>query len=641
MNAASERIAFQTEVEELLDLMIHSLYSHREIFLRELVSNASDALDKRRIEALTDPGLGFEDVRGAIRIEIEPARRLLRVIDNGIGMTRSEAVENLGTIARSGTRRFLAGLKERGAGGGESQIGRFGVGFYASFMVAERIVVTSRRAGTTGGVRWSSEGKGSFTVEDLDDAPVGTAVELHLRAAEAGDEAFQDFADAGEIAAVVRRYSDFVEWPIELAAAHLPGRSDLTHETAADGLEVVLLNSQKPLWSRPRESITTEEYAAFYKHLAHAWDEPLETVHFKAEGASEYTALLFVPGERPPDLFGGAQPPACRLSLYVRHVFVAAECSELLPPWLRFVHGVVDSQDLPLNVSREVLQQNREVARIRARLVRKLLDALAALRDTRRDDYVRFWTAFGPVLKEGLVTDPAEREALGALLLCASSHGDAPTTLTEVLARAPAGERELLVLQADDLASARRSPHLEAWRAAGREVLFFTDPIDEWLLEHVRELGGARLVRVDRGAVAPRGAAQREELEALERDQRPLLEALEARLSEHVARVRFSGRLVESPAVLVAAEGKPGPNLERMLRQAGQPIPASKPTLELNPAHALVQRLSSQAAQSPPSPRLGDHAELLLGQACLSAGEPLPDPARFAGLLNELLLAAL
>ena len=640
MSAATETIPFQTEVEELLGLMIHSLYSHREIFLRELISNASDALDKRRIEALTDPALALEGGRGAIRIELEPARRLLRVVDNGIGMTRAEAVENLGTIARSGTRRFLAGLRERGQSGGEAQIGQFGVGFYSSFMVADRIVVTTRRAGTPSGVRWSSQGKGSFEVADVDDAPVGTSVELHLKAPDPEDEAHQDFADASEVAAIVRRYSDFVEWPIELAAAHLPERDDLRKESAADGVEVRVLNSQKPLWSRPRDEVSAEEYAGFYKHIAHAWDEPLETVHFKAEGASEYTALLFVPSERPFDPLGGGPPEKSHVALYVRHVFVEADCEELVPAWLRFVHGVVDSQDLPLNVSREILQQNREMARIRGRVVRKLLDALARMRDERREDYVRFWNAFGPVLKEGLVTDPAEREALGELLLVASSSQEEPTTLAEYAARLPEGERDVLVLAAEDAESARRSPHLEAWRAAGREVLLFSDPIDEWVLEHCRELGGRKLLRVDRGPVTPRGEAQREELEAHERDARGLLEALEARLKGDVARVRFSGRLVESPAVLVAAEGTPGPNLERMLRASGQPLPRLQPTLELNPTHPLVERMAQMAAESPPSARLGDYAELLLGQARLAAGQPLADPGRFGRLLNDLLLAA-
>ncbi|HVS19613.1 MAG TPA: molecular chaperone HtpG, partial [Planctomycetota bacterium] len=318
----------------------------------------------------------------------------------------------------------------------------------------------------------------------------------------------------------------------------------------------------------------------------------------------------------------------------------AADCEELVPAWLRFVHGVVDSQDLPLNVSREILQQNREMARIRGRLVRKLTDALAKMLAERREDYARFWSAFGAVLKEGLVTDPAEREALGALLLCASSRDEGPTTLAEYVERLPDGEQEILALAAEDESTARRSPHLEGWRAAGREVLLFTDPIDEWVLEHCRELGGKKLVRVDRGPLAPGGAAQREELDQQERDQRGLLEALEARLSEHVARVRFSGRLVESPAVLVAGEGTPGPNLERMLRQAGQPIPATKPTLELNPAHPLVERMARMADESPPPARLSDYAELLYGQARLAAGEPLPDPARFGRLLNDLLLAA-
>jgi molecular chaperone HtpG len=641
MSTASETIPFQAEVEELLDLMIHSLYSHREIFLRELISNASDALDKLRIENLTrsDPHPGAE--RPAIRLELEPARRVLRVIDNGIGMSRSELTQNLGTIARSGTRRYLAGLKERGQGGGEAQIGQFGVGFYSSFMVADRIVVESARAGESSGARWSSDGKGSFTIEDLPQAPRGTRVELHLKPPDPEREDSEDFNDPEVLAAIVRRYSDFVEWPIELAAAQLPQRQDLRRETAADGVEVLILNSQKPLWSRPREEIKPEDYAAFYKHIAHAWDEPLETVHFKGEGASEYTALLFVPGERPVDLMGTGQTERSHISLYVRHVFVLSECEELLPPWLRFVHGVVDSQDLPLNVSRELLQQNRAMARIRARLVRKLLDALGTLRDERRADYERFWRAFGAVLKEGLVTDSEQRETLAQLLLCETSLGQGLATIAEYVARLPEGQDELLCLAADDSASAARSPHLEGWRAAGREVLLFTDPVDEWVLEHCRELAGKRLRRIDRGEALPQGETQREELEQRERDERALLEALEARLSEHVARVRFSARLVESPAVLVDDPGAVGPHLQRALRQSGQEPPPRKRTLELNPQHPLVERLAALARETPGAPRVGELAELLHGQALLAEGSPLPDPARFGKLLNDLLLASI
>jgi molecular chaperone HtpG len=635
----TQTLPFQAEVDELLGLMVHSRYSHREVFLRELVSNASDALDKLRLEALSRPELLSDGTRLAIRLEVEPARRVLRVIDNGIGMSRQEVVENLGTIARSGTRRFLEALREQGQAGSEGLIGQFGVGFYASFMVADEIVVETSRAGEAGGTRWRSDGKASFTVEDLERPPRGTVVELHLKAPDEDEGPSADFTSPALLRELVRRWSDFVEWPIEMAAAHFADLPGLPRETAADGLEVAVLNSRKPLWARPKDEVTPDEHSAFYQHIAHAWDEPLETIHFKGEGTTEYTALLYLPSERPVELLD-PRTERSHVALYVRHVFVMADCEELLPPWLRFVRGVVDSQDLPLNVSREILQQNRALRQIRSRLVKKVLDALEALRDSRREDYVRFWGAFGSVLKEGLVGDEERREALAELLLCQSSRDEGPTTLAEYLERLGEGSEPILCLLADDLEGARRSPHAEAWRARGREVLYFTDPVDEWVLDRLQEFRGRKLERVDRGQALPGGAAQREELEQRERDERALLEALEARLKGSVERVRFSARLVASPAVLVDAEGSVGPHLERLLRQAGQEPPPRRRTLELNPGHPLVARLARLAREEPASPRLADFAELLHGQALLAEGSPLPDPARFGQLVSDLMLAA-
>lgn len=642
MTSATETHSFQAEVDELLGLMVHSLYSHREVFLRELISNASDALDKLRLEALSNPELATAK-RPAIRLEPEASRRVLRVVDSGIGMSREEVVENLGTIARSGTRRFLERMRESGQSAGENLIGQFGVGFYASFMVADRIVVETARAGETTGTRWSSDGKGEFSIEDLERPPRGTSIELHLKpiSADAGDDAdaAMDFTDPKVLHGLVRRYSDFVEWPIEMAAAVFGEDSGLKQETADDGVEVVVLNSQKPLWSRPKDEIEPEDYKAFYKHVAHVWDEPRETIHFKAEGTTEYTALLFIPSERPMNLFE-ATAERSNVSLYVRHVFVMSECEELVPPWLRFVRGVVDSQDLPLNVSREILQQNRTMSQIRGRVVKKVLGALETMQRERREDYEAFWSAFGGVLKEGIVTDPEQAEALAALCLFESSRGEGPTTLDEYLERLGEEDAGILCLAAADREAAERSPHVEGYRAREREVLYFTDPVDEWVLDRLREFKEHKLVRIDRGSAFPGGAVQSEEIESKEREQRALLEALEARLAGRVEKVRFSGRLVESPAALVDEEGSLGPQLEAMMRQAGQVPPARKRALELNPGHPVVERLAELVRADASQERVEDFAELLLGQALLAEGSPLGDPQRFAKLINDLILSA-
>ncbi|MFM7296423.1 MAG: molecular chaperone HtpG, partial [Planctomycetota bacterium] len=415
MTNAPETRAFQAEVKELLGLMIHSLYSHKEIFLRELISNASDALDKLRFEALTQPALHAQADELLIRIDVDEERRRIVIADNGIGMTRAEVVENLGTIARSGTRRFLEALRAKGAQSPEL-IGQFGVGFYSSFMVAESIAVETCKAGTQEGVRWSSRGDGEYTLEDVAGLARGTRITLELKSLPADDEEAQDFADAGLLRELVRKYSDFVEWPIVMPTERLQNEGALVRRTLADGVEVFELNSKKPLWMRSKDEIKSEEYAQFYKHLAHDWSDPLETVHFRNEGSNEYTALLYVPSERPLDLFDPGRDKS-HVSLYVRRVFVMGDCEELLPSWLRFVRGVVDSSDLPLNVSREILQQNRALAQIRKRCTTKVLEALGALRDSRREDYERFWAALGTVLKEGIVVDRERMEQVAGLCL--------------------------------------------------------------------------------------------------------------------------------------------------------------------------------------------------------------------------------
>jgi len=639
-----ETLHFQAEVQELLDLMIHSLYSHKEIFLRELISNASDALDKLRFEALTRTELLPDGYRAAIRLEPDSKERILHVIDNGIGMSREELVSGLGTIARSGTRQFLEAARGPGAGGPEGDgrelpelIGKFGVGFYSSFMVADEVTVETRRAGEAMGTRWRSSGKGEYTIEDAPAAPLGTRVSLHLKAREADEPDFQDFCEAGVLRGLVRRYSDFVAYPIEIETRHLGSGHSLAKEKLADGTEVAVLNTMKPLWQRPKGEVKPEEHAEFFRHLTHEWTDPFETIHFKAEGAAEYTALLYIPSERPADLFDPHKDRA-RLSLYVRRVFVMADCEELLPPWLRFVRGLVDSQDLPLNVSREILQANRAVEQIRKRLVKKVLDSLGTALAERREQYQGFWENFGAVLKEGCVTDSEHAESVLSLALFHSTRGDEPITLDEYVQAMGEKQEEIYFLFAPDRETAARSAHLEALRSRGSDVLFFVDAIDEWVVQRSAEFKGKKLKAIDRGDAWFESAERKEEREAKDREHRGLLERMEQILEGKVESVRMSSRLTDSPSVLVDEEGAMGVHMERMLRQTGG-APQRKRSLELNPNHPVVARLSALFTSDPRSKRLEDFAELVHGQALLAEGSPLADPARFGKLVSELMVA--
>jgi molecular chaperone HtpG len=636
MNTTPETLSFQAEVTELLDLMIHSLYSHREIFLRELVSNASDALDKLRVEALQEDELLGVDKRLCVRIEIEPADRLLKIIDNGIGMSREELVENLGTIARSGTRRYLEAMREEGAADTPSLIGQFGVGFYSSFMVADEITVETWRAGESTGTKWVSAGKGEYSLEEIEGGARGTCITLQLKAPGADENDAQDFTDANLLRTLVKRYSDFVEYPIEMAAAHFPQLGDDEKETSEEGIEVVRLNSMKPLWARPKDEVKSEEHRDFYRHLTHAWDEPLETIHLKVEGTAEWTALLYVPTERAPELFE-AQREKSRVSLYVKRVLIMQDCEELLPPWLRFVRGLVDSQDLPLNVSRETLQHSRATQKIRERLVKKTLDSLEAMLKERREEYVTFWRAFGSLVKEGIVMDPEQSERIAALCLFETSASEELTTLDEYIERM--GEREQIwCLEARDRSAAESSPHLEAVRAREQEALLFIDPVDEWVLERLGEYKEKKLVSLERGEVELGSEVEKEDREQREREHRELLERLETELSDHVSSVRLSNRLVDSAAVLVAEEGAPGPYMERMMRQAGRDLPARKRILELNPEHPVLERLKGLHEEDASSERVKEFADLLHGQALLAEGSPLPDPQRFGKLVSALMI---
>jgi molecular chaperone HtpG len=620
MSEQTERHEFQAEVRELLDLMIHSLYSHKDIFLRELISNASDALDKIRFEALSRPELASRELE--IALEVDAAARTLAVHDHGIGMSRSEVVENLGTIARSGTREFLRAIREAKAAAAPELIGQFGVGFYASFMVADRITVVTRRAGTEEAVRWESTGDGSYTIGPAERPDAGTTVTLHLKPQDEED-GLNDYTKTGVLKDVVKRYSDFVTYPIRLQG-----------ET---------LNSMKAIWARDRDAVTEDEHREFYKHISHDWNDPLEHVSVHMEGSFEARALLYIPSKAPFDLHdrdGGHRG----LSLYVKRVFIMDDWRELLPPHLRFVRGVVSSDDLSLNVSREILQKDRQIQAIRKYLVRRLLAALREMKEQRAERYRTFWAEFGAVLKEGLLGIDEEPDRLLELVLAASTDSPALTSLAEYVARMKSGQPAIYYLTAASREAAERSPHLEAVRARGYEVLFFLDPIDELWLRMRREFEGKPLTSVSQGGVdlgsgedaKPEGAVPEEVAEGF----KDLLLSLRAALQDEVKDVRLSERLTSSPACLVGEPGDLSAHIEELLRRSGREVPKAKRVLEVNPSHLLLTRLRAFHAAHGADERFRRYAMLLHGQAILAEGGALPDPAAFSRQLAELLVEA-
>jgi molecular chaperone HtpG len=621
MSDQAERHEFQTEVRELLDLMIHSLYSHKDIFLRELVSNASDALDKVRFESISRPELAPAGEL-QITLEVDTQARTLAVHDNGIGMSRQEVVENLGTIARSGTREFLQALREAQAASAPELIGQFGVGFYSSFMVADRITVVTRRAGTEEATRWESTGDGGYTLDAADRPGAGTSVTLHLKPVDEED-GLQDYTQDRVLKDLVKRYSDFVSYPIRLAG-----------ET---------LNSMKAIWARGKDEVTEEEHREFYKHISHDWNDPLEHLSVHVEGGFEARALLYIPSKAPFDLHhrdGGHRG----LSLYVKRVFIMDDWRDLLPAYLRFVRGVVSSDDLSLNVSREILQKDRQVQAIRKYLVRRILAALKEMKDQRPEKYRTFWTEFGAVLKEGLVAFEEGHDKLLELVLAPSTDGPTPTSLGDYVTRMKDGQAAVYYVTAPTRETAERSPHLEAFRARGYEVLFFLDPIDELWLRLPREVEGKKLVSVSKGAVEL-GTEEEKKQEETAREEtserfKTLLLALRAALQDDVRDVRLSGRLTSSPACLVGEAGDLSPHLEELLRRSGQSVPKVKRVLEVNPEHPLVTRLQDFHAAHPADERFKRYAELLHGQAILAEGGTLPDPAAFSRRLAELLVEA-
>ena len=634
-----EQLEFQAEARQLLDLMIHSVYSNKDSFLRELISNASDALDKLRLEAYRNKDLDIDTSDLHIEIDVDKAARTLTIRDNGIGMTRDEVVALIGTLAKSGTAELRQQLKEaQNAAASEELIGQFGIGFYSSFMVADKVTLLTRKAGESSATRWESSGEGTYTVAAVDDAPQGTAVTLHLKPEDSEDE-LHDYTAEWKIRSLVKQYSDFIGWPIRIQVER---RSTATEEGGDEvvTVETETINSMKALWARPKDEVSDEEYTEFYKHIAHAWDDPLEVIPMKAEGTFEYQALLFIPSHAPFDLFNADS--RIGVQLYVRRVFIMADCEELLPPYLRFVKGVVDAADMSLNVSREILQQDRQIKAIRRRLTKRVLSTIKEMQNERPADYRTFWVQFGRVLKEGLLSDADNKDTLLAVSSFASTHSEEEsTTLAGYVERMKDGQEQIFYATGDSRQQLLSSPHLEAFKAKGYEVLLLTDPVDEVWVDMVPEFDGKRLQSVAKGEVdldsEEDKSAHEAERSQLEQEFADLLGWLTETLDDHVKEVRLSTRLTESPACLITDSFGITPSLARMLQASGQTVPAEKRILELNPGHPLIVGLRDGFTSRGADAELAETAELLYGTALLAEGGTLEDPAKFAGLLAERL----
>ncbi len=630
----AEKFEFQAEVKQLLDLMIHSLYSNRDVFLRELISNASDACDRLRFEGLTQGEL-LPDEPFSVKIHVDPEARVLSVSDNGIGMSREEVAKNIGTIAKSGTAEFLKTLsKSADQKVSPELIGQFGVGFYASFMVAEEITVLTRKVGESEATRWTSSGDGSYEIEAAERDGAGTTIRLKLKAAE-GDDAIADYTDATLLRQIVKRFSDFVAYPIQLKI-----------EGADPPSSTEPLNSMKAIWRRPAEEISDEEYAEFYKHIAHDWNEPLLHFATQIEGNFEARALLYLPSLAPFDLYHREMVHR-GIQLYVKRVFIMDECRDLMPEYLRFVKGVVDAEDLSLNVSREMLQRNAQIEVIRKHLVKKVLDALKELKEGDREKYREFWAQFGPVFKEGLLDLSQKRERILDLVLCESTAKESGvSSLAEAVARMPEEQKSIYYLTGPSREHLVNSPHVEAFVERNIEVLLFTDHVDEvWLEQNPPEFAGKKFQSVLKGEVDLDGGDEKERVEAQRKEEaaefKPLLAALRAGVQDRVKEVRVSKRLTSSPACLVVDEGDLSPQISELLRRSGQQVPDVKPILEINPTHPLLAKLKAVCDADAQDPRLADFATLLFGQATLAEGGHLEDPAAFGRRIAELMLEAL
>ena len=630
--APKEHLSFQTEVKQLLKLMIHSLYSNKEIFLRELISNASDAADKLRFEGLADGSLFEADPDLKIRVSYNPSDRTLTIADNGIGMSRQEVIDHIGTIAKSGTREFFSALTGDQAKDA-NLIGQFGVGFYSAFIVADKVTLITRRAGLTAehGVRWESAGEGDYTLETVEKTGRGTEVILHLREDE------DSLLSGWQIRTIIRKYSDHITLPI------LMKKEEWSKEKSANEItdEDETVNQASALWARPKSDITQDQYHEFYKHVAHDFEPPLAYVHAKVEGKQEYTQLLYIPSKAPFDLFDREHRHG--IKLYVRRVFIMDDAEQLLPNYLRFVRGVIDSNDLPLNVSREILQESKDIESIRAGAVKKVLSLIEDLAQggegSDQEKFKTFWKEFGQVLKEGVGEDYANRERIAKLLRFVSTHTDGDdqsVSLSDYIGRMKVGQEKIYYVTADSLKSARSSPHLEIFRKKGIEVILLSERVDEWLATNLTEFEGKSLQSISKGSLDLGGLEDESEKKEQEKEAgeyKDLTERIKGVLGEQVKEVRVTLRLTESPACLVAESHDMGGNLERLLKSAGQKVNHAKPILEINPHHPMVQRLKYEEE------RFVDWSHILFDQALLAEGGQLEDPAGFVKRLNELLLS--
>ncbi len=619
-----ESMAFQAEVKQLLQLMIHSLYSNKEIVLRELISNASDAADKLRFEALANGALYENDSELKIRIAFDKAARTVSIADNGIGMSRDEVIANIGTIAKSGTKEFfnaLTGDQAKDA----NLIGQFGVGFYSSFIIADKVTLTTRRAGATEAVRWESSGEGDYTLEAAEKASRGTEVVLHLREGE--DEFLSDW----KLKSIIRKYSDHITLPIVMKKSEWKDGA----EVATDEDETV--NKASALWARSKNDITEDEYQEFYKHVSHDFENPLAYTHSRVEGKQEYISLLYIPGKAPFDLYDRDRRHG--IKLYVKRVFIMEDAEKLMPQYLRFVRGVIDTSDLPLNVSREILQSSRDVEAIKAGSVKKVLGLLEDMRDNKPEDYAKFYQEFGRVLKEGPGEDFANKEKIAALLRFASTKADTEAQdvyLKDYVARMQPEQDVIYYITADSFAAAQHSPHLEIFRKKEIEVLLMSDRVDEWLLSGLTEFEGKKLQSIAKGDLdlgKLESDTEKEIQKKIEEETKTLVERIKQTLGNQVKDVRVTHRLTDSPACLVSDAQDLSGNLARILKAAGQSAPETKPILEINPTHKLVKRLESEAAEA----LFGDLAHVLFDQALLAEGGTLDDPASFVKRMNSLI----
>jgi molecular chaperone HtpG len=633
-----ERREFQAEVKQLLDLMIHSLYSNKDIFLRELVSNGSDALDKLRFERLTK-GAGADASGGDLHVRLEPdaARKTLSVSDNGIGMTREEVIRNIGTIAKSGTKEFLAAAKEAHRTRLPPElIGQFGVGFYAAFMVADRVTLLTRRAGEANATLWESTGDGSYTVSEATRETPGTTVTLHLKPADP-EGGLRDYTDDVVLREIVKRYSDFVAYPIRMKVWKAKAEGSSEVKTFEDET----LNSMKAIWDRPKGEVTDAEYKEFYRHIAHDWTDPLRTIPVRIEGTFEAYALLYLPARAPFDLYSPEMKRG--VQLYVKRVFIMDECKDILPQHLRFVRGVVDAHDLALNVSREILQKDRQIQVIRKTLVKKVMTTLDEMKRDAPAEYATLWAEFGPVLKEGLLAPGEDHDGLLDLMMAASTaQAEGLTTLEQYVSRMKPGQDAIYFLAGTSREALARSPLLEALTQKGYEVLLFSDAIDELWLERAPRYKDKAMVSIGRGEVKLGSDEDRkkaaDELAGKQKEYGDLLACLRVQLQDEVKEVRLSARLTSSAACLVRGEYDPSPRLQRLMEQLGQKVPKPKRILEVNPGHPLLEKLAAIFKENQADPRLQAYARLLLGQAHLAESGQVPDPAAFSQALNDVML---